>query len=274
MSRPAYVRPAQTWSIFLPLTACLIGAAACNNTCFSVALNSPGSTVNVKISNPPPSCSLTTANGIVHVEIGVASGPTSTPGTVGPRIVHLFVTLTGADAHPSPVASDDAPGWQPLALQLQVHPLRIDLLAGPEVNASSALFPDAVVPSGVYRQFRLRLATLLPDDPLLQASPCGGGMPHCAVLSDGRIQALFFSPSRLTSPGAASSLRILFESLPIESNSETGSLPGHELVVMPDGLVTLRIDFDPDRSWVRSSGDSLFLAPVFHLRVRQHPRAN
>ncbi|HLZ90305.1 MAG TPA: hypothetical protein VKQ28_01220 [Candidatus Acidoferrum sp.] len=44
--------------------------------------------------------------------------------------------------------------------------------------------------------------------------------------------------------------------------------PGHELYVPPDGAVALVIELDRDRTFLWPSGDSFFLAPVFHLRVQ------
>lgn len=256
MSRPAYLRLARTLSIFLPLTACLLCAAACNNTCFSVALNSPGSTVNVKISSPPPSCTLTTANGTVHLEIGGASGAMAPSNTIAPHIVHLFVTLAGVDAHSDALADEGALGWQPLAPQLQAHPLQVDLLAGPS-SSFSTTFSDALLPAGIYGRIRLRAASSTPVTPgalILEASRCGSAALHCAVLSDGSIQPLVFLP-------LARNFWILSE-----------TIPGGGLYVPPDGVVTLRIEFDRGRSFLWPSGDSLLLAPVFRMSTQQSVR--
>jgi hypothetical protein len=251
MGGAGYHRLSRAWSTLFPLTACLLYAAACNNTCVSGTLNAPGgSTVNVKVASPPPSCPLTTANGIVYLEIGAGSAGTSA-GSTGPHMTHLFVTLSGVDVHSSPLASDDTPGWLPLAGELQAHPLLVDLLEDPHANASSAPFPDAVLPAGAYRQIRLRFASLPQGPAGLEANPCGAGAPRCAVLSDGRVQALALPPSR-------PDLRIVLE-----------SVPGRELYVPPGGAVTLVLELDRDRSWVWPAGDALLFAPVFRLSVRQ-----
>jgi uncharacterized protein DUF4382 len=252
MGGAGFHRLSQAWSTLFPLTTCLLCAAACNNTCVSGTLNAPGgSTVNVKVASPPPSCTLTTANGIVHLEIGAAPGATSAPGITGPHMTHLFVTLAGVDVHSSPLASDETPGWLPLASELQGHPLQVDLLEDAHANASSAPFPDAVLPAGAYRQIRLRFAGLPQGPAGLEANPCGAGAPHCAVLSDGRVQPLALPPSR-------PDLRIVLE-----------GVPGHGLYVPPDGAVTLVLELDRDRSWVWRAGDALLFAPVFRLSVRQ-----
>ncbi len=256
MSRFAYHRLSQALLRFLPLTACLLCAAGCHNTCVSGVLNSPGgSTVNVKVASPPPSCTLTTANGIVHLEIGSASVTASSPDASGTQISHLFVTLAGADMDSDGLASDESSIWQSLAPQLQAHPFQVDLLSAPEVNELSAPFPDAVLPAGEYRQIRLRLAVPLGDGPVLEANRCGVGALHCAVMSDGRVQPLALSPSALT-------FRILSE-----------KISGGGLYVPPDGAVRLRIEFDRDRSSLWFTGDSLLLSPVVRMSVQQPARS-
>jgi len=180
-----------------------------------------------------------------------------------PYVTHLMVTLAGIDAHTSPLATDDTPGWQPLASQLQAHPVQLDLLADAHANASSARFPDAVLPTGAYRQIRLRLAsqppanlvpTSLPwvePESVHETNPCGAGVPHCAVMSDGRVWPVALPPSR-------PDWRITLE-----------SAPGRQLYVPPDATVALVIELDRDRTWVWPSGESMLFAPVFRVNVHQ-----
>ena len=267
MGLSAYLRlPRVSFTLF-PLAACLLCVTGCQNTCVSGTLNAPaGSTVTVKTGSSPPSCTLSAASGIVHMEIGAASGTTSAPGITAfpmarPFVTHLFLTLAGVDVHSSPLAGDETPGWLPLAPQLQAHPVQIDLLADPHGNAFSAPFPDAILPTGAYRQIRLRLAsqppsnlspTILPrGDSVLEANRCVAGTPHCAVMSDGRVWPIAFPPSR-------ADLRITLE-----------DMPGHELYVPPDGTVSLAIELDRERSWVWPSGDSMLFQPVFRLSFAQ-----
>jgi Domain of unknown function (DUF4382) len=241
----------------LPLTACLLSLIGCNNACLSGTLNGPnGSTVNIKAASPPPSCGINTANGILHLEVSAAPGASYASSGMGPHIIHLLVTLAEADVHSSPLAGDDTPGWQPLAQQLQGHPFQLDLLATPGPNGSSQQIPDSVLPAGIYRQIRLRFAGLPPaglpfEESIPGANRCGRGSPHCAVMSDGRVWPLVFPASR-------PALRIM-----LENASE------RELYVPPDDSVTLVIELDPVRSYLWSSRDSLFFAPVFRLSVRQ-----
>ena len=235
------------------LCACILGTTGCNNSCVSGFFAPGGSTVNVKAGNPPPSCSLSAASGMVQMEIGAAPGTSSTPFIVAPlrpRVTHLFVTVAGVDAHSSPLAVDNTPGWQPLAGALQQHPLQIDLLADAQGNAASAPFPDGSLPAGAYRQIRLRLASPLAGETAAETGHCDTGTPHCAVFSDGHASPLDFPVSR-------PNLRIVLD-----------GAPGHELYVPPDGKVELVIELDRDRTFLWPSGDSFFLEPVFHLRVQ------
>jgi uncharacterized protein DUF4382 len=262
MAGSAYHRLSWVSSTLFPLIACLLCVTGCNNTCVSGSLNgASGSNVSVMTGSSPPPCTLSTANGIVHLEIGATSGGTSPPGIAGPQmtrpvVTHLFVTLAGVDVHSSPLAGDDTPGWLPLAAQLQANPLQVDLLAELHANASSAPFPDAVLPAGVYRQVRLRPATPSLEESATGANPCGAGTPHCAVMSDGRVWPLAFPRSR-------PDLRMMLE-----------SVPGRQLYVPPDGAVALVIELDRDRSWAWPSGDSLLFAPVFRLSVGQPPNVS
>jgi hypothetical protein len=254
MGRAAYLRLPQASFSFLLLTACLLCVTGCHNSCVTGTLTS----ANVQASNPPPSCTLNTANGIVRMEIGAASGviAPSASSFPAPHIAHLFVTIAGVEVHSSSLANDDTPGWQPLAAELPAHPLQIDFLADSHANRSAAPFPDALVPAGVYRQIRLRLATAPAQEFALVTSPCVGS-PHCAVMSDGRVRPVAFPSSR-------PELRIVLDGTSVR-----------ELYVPPDGSVTLAIELDRDRSWAwpsaSPSGDPLLLHPVFRLSIQSPP---
>ncbi|HVH70732.1 MAG TPA: DUF4382 domain-containing protein, partial [Candidatus Dormibacteraeota bacterium] len=157
----------------------------------------------------------------------------------------LFVTLAGVELHSSALAADDDPGWHPLAPELQVHPLQVDLLADVHTNSSTAPLPEALLLAGMYRQIRLRLASEPPAESALETNHCAGAAPHCAVLSDGQVLPLAFPSSR-------PDVRITLE-----------DLPGRQLYVPPDSSVALVIELDPNRSSVWRSGDSLLFHPVF-----------
>jgi hypothetical protein len=250
MRRTAYRQP--PLAFFLALSAAF-AVAGCDNSCFAFTWNSVGSTGTVKVSNPPPTCSLTTANGAARLEIGAASeaGP---PGTKPPHISHLFITLAGIDVHASALADDGSDGWQPLA-ELEEHPLQVDLLADLKASGPPAPFPDAVLPAGLYGQVRLRLATPLSAELARERDHCGAGLLHCAVMSDGRVQPLVF-------PRANSSFRIPSANLDA----------GRWLYIPPGGSVTLKIELDPERSFLLPLADRFTLAPAFHLRFEPPAR--
>ena len=259
MGRPSHLRFPQGSFAFLLLNACLLWVPGCGNTCVSGTING-GTTINVQTSNPPPSCSLNTAAGIVHMEIGAAPGAmaTSAPSIAAPHIAHLFVSVAAVDIHSSAIAADDAAGWQPVA-NLQAHPLQVDLLVDAHANSLAAPFPDVLVPGGLYRQIRLRLASASEQESAAGTNRCGV-LFQCAVMSDGRVRPVAFPSSR-------PELRIVLD-----------GTSGRPLYVPPDGGVALRIELDRDRSWVWSSawlsGDSLLLHPVFRLTIEQSPNTN
>jgi hypothetical protein len=247
MSRATYLRLSQASPSFALLAACLLYIAGCYNTCVSGTLNSnspPGGSVGVVVSSPPPSCPLTPANGIVRMQIG-ASGTIASP--TAPHFSHLFVTLAAVQVHADEFAREDAPDWQPL-LAFQSRAIQLDLLADAHANHSAASLPDAVLPAGVYRQMLLRFASQPPEAFANQTNPCGGSVPHCAVMSEGRVLPLVF-------PSSKSALR-----MPLED------LPGGQLYVPPDGTVALVVQLDPDRSWLQPSADSFLLHPLFRVR--------
>ena len=194
------------------------------------------------------------------MEIGAASGSiaTSAPSIAAPNIAHLFVTVVAMDIHSSAVAVDEAVGWQPVA-DLRAHPLQVDLLVDAHANSLAAPFPDVLVPAGLYRQIRLRLASASAQESAVGTNRCGA-LFQCAVMSDGRVRPVAFPSSR-------PELRIVLD-----------GTSGHPLYVPPDGSVALRIELDRDRSWAWSSawpfGDSLLLHPVFRLTIEQSPNTN
>ncbi len=251
MGRAVYLRLPRALCSFLPLTACVLCATGCHNTCVSGVLNSPGgSTVNVAVGNPP-SCAFSTANGIVHLEISAPAGANSVSGSERPHFTHLFVTLAGVDMHSSALADDGSPDWKPIAAELQEHPRQVDLLADPHKENSPTQFTDSVLPAGLYGQVRLRLAFGPGNGRFGGTNHCEGQKLHCAVTSDGRVLTLQFLES---TPG----IRVRPE-----------NTDGQRLYVSPDAATTLMIEFDADRSFLLPLGDSVLLGPVFHVNVRR-----
>jgi len=242
---------------FLAISACLFCAVGCNNTCVSGVLNSPsGSNVNVAVGSPPPSCPLSTANGIVHIEIDAPAGANSVLGSERPHFTHLFITLAGVDVHPSALADDNSPDWKPIAAELQEHPRQVDLLADAQTSNSTAPFPDAILPAGLYGQMRMRLAVAPANGQFWETNHCGGQTLHCAITSDGRVLPLRFLES-------APNIRI-----------RPDNTDGQRLYVPPGSSTALKIEFDANRSFLLPLGDSFLVAPVFHLNVQRPDRAH
>lgn len=246
-----YLRLSPAFFVFLVLGGCVFSSAGCNDTCVSFTSNGSGGSGGVVVSNPPPSCKLNGASGIVSMTIGGKTEAKSTPGSTRAPIKHLFVTLDGVDMHPSALAEDATPGWQPLAAQLQERPIQVDLVADARTTNSSPAFPDSVLPAGLYGQVRLRLTVPPANGRFRETNHCGDQALHCAVTSDGRALHLRFLES-------ATSIRIRSE-----------NIDGQRLYVAPDGTTALTIELDPDRSFLLPLGDSFLLGPVFHVSVQR-----
>jgi uncharacterized protein DUF4382 len=183
--------------------------------------------------------------------IGAKSEARSTPAGARAHLSHIFVTLAGVDMHASALAQEESAGWQPLAAQLQQHPLQVDLLADAQATSSSVALSDAVLPAGLYGQVRLRLAVAPANGQFAGTNHCGGQTLHCAVTSDGRVLAVQFL-------GATPNIRVRSE-----------NTAGQRLYVPPDGTTALTIELDADRSFLLPLGDSVLLAPVFHVNVQR-----
>ena len=53
-------------STFGPVLLFAVWLTGCNNTCFTFTSNPPTGMLNVKVSNPAPTCTLTKANGAIR----------------------------------------------------------------------------------------------------------------------------------------------------------------------------------------------------------------
>lgn len=264
MSRTARDRFSRALSSVFALAGFLL-CAGCHNTCISGVLNSPGSTINISISDPPPSCPLSAAKAAVHVEISAV--PASLPQThldqptASPFLTHLYVTLSGIEAHPSVAADKHSPDWQQLTPGLQAHPFQVDLLStaqGAPSPFSETQLQEGIVSAGVYRQVRLRFSThsassesgAEAEEPTVLTNHCGTSVLHCAVTSGGRIYPLALAQAS--------------QDLPVSlENTE-----GQQLYIPPDDVVTLLIEFDKNGSLLWSEGGALRLAPVFRLIIK------
>ena len=246
----AFVRNTQArcygnfWILFLGLPLFGISLAGCNNTCFVATSNPPTGTVNIKVSDPPPTCTLRKANGAVRLATHTSACSACSGSS---KVQHIFVTLRGVEVHPDSITDDSSPDWQELLPHLSGPPLQIDLMSGADgMSARQSLGEATSIPAGTYRQLRLRFVSNPPtsDQTLLERNACGAAGFHCVVLEDGRIQALQLD-------GAAPELRITSD-----------RIAGGSLLILPDSNSNLVLEFSV--FWSLSTSDHLnvHLLPV------------
>ena len=225
-------------------------ATGCNNTCISFTSNPPTGTVVITVRDPKPSCTLSTANGTVRLQVSASPVPS---GGSGPSSVqHIFVTLRGVEAHPSTIADDDSPDWQELALKLAQQPVQVDLMARTTDSCALGLFGEVAVPAGTYRQIRLRLVPSHPATSELvpEENACGSVGYNCVVTADDGIRPLALD-------GGAPELRIGSE-----------HIAGGFLLVLPDVGTDLAIELNTYSSLALPAGDAVRLVPVFTATPR------
>jgi len=235
----------------LLFTLCL-GASGCGNTCYVAIWD--GSEAAIGVSNH--SCSLAKATGAITVRLSSipinASGfSSSLSSPLG--ILHIFVGLRGIQAHANLDATEAGSGWQDLAPDLSVHPIQIDLLSLSEDPFHSVSLAHVVAPANVpseeYRQMRFRLLPVepLPTDSLPEGNACGSVGWNCIVFKDGSVRAL--------ASGASESE---FRFLPTNTDQIL-------FRVLPDGLTSLSLQFDPESLIVLRSGEMARLVSVFKV---------
>ncbi len=247
LMRSSHAPPGAT-SVFVSGVICAgllvwLAVAGCNNTCVSFTSNPPTGTLQIKVSDSKVTCTLSRANGTVQVQIGTSPMPSPTLGSSSAQ--HIFVSVRGIDAHTSTVADDDSPDWQALAPQLARQPVQVDLMARPDPCAASP-FSEAVLPAGVYRQIRLRFVPNQPatGERVPEVNACGSVGFNCVVRAGGSIQPLVLD-------GAAPQLRIA-----------PGKIPGGSLLVLPDTVNAIPIEFNANLSLALPAGDAVRLVPV------------
>jgi len=225
-------------------------ANGCNNTCVSFTSNSTTGTLVINVSDGKPSCTLSTANGAVRLQLGAS--PMSGAGAAPGSLQHIFVSLRGIEAHPSTIADDDSPEWQELASKLAQQPVQMDLMARTAGSCASDWFGEGTVPAGVYRQIRLRLVPNRPgtSEPLPRENACGSVGFNCIVTPDGSIRPLAVD-------GAAPELRIASE-----------HIAGGFFHVLPDAGIDLAIEFNAYASLLLPAGNAVRVVPAFSAALR------
>ena len=233
----------------LPFQAVLLFAVwltGCNNTCFTFTSNPPTGTIDIKASDPSPSCTLTKANGAIRLTLRTVPMCSSCLGSSS--IQHMFVSIQGIELNPSSTARDDSPDWQEvLSPELAEKPLEVDLVKGTaDQSVQERLGETAPFPAGIYRQVRLRFAPNQPatDDRLLEKNECGSGKFNCIVMADGRIQSFQLD-------GASPVLRITSD-----------RIDGSSLAILPDTVTDLVIELEPVWALFSSAHEGVRLLPV------------
>lgn len=235
-----------------------VSLSACNNTCFVFTSNSFGGTLHVKVSDPPPTCTLTKANGAVSVQLRAEPQCDLCAGSG--QIQHIFLTLRSIAIHPSLAADDNSPDWQELlSAEVSRQPLEVDLVGDDGDRVAGKPFADQVaIPAGVYSQLRLRL---MPDQPTVEnrapeRNGCGDAALNCVVTADGRIHPLMFD-------GLAPELRI------------TADKPeGGPFVIPPESHTDLIIELTPAWRWFSSPGEGIRLVPAITAKAKIERRDN
>ena len=211
-----------------------IGLAGCGNACVVGFSNFGNGGIIVKAGNPPPTCSLSQANGTISAVALKSSVCESC--TAAARVEHIFVTLRSVQLRPS--ASDDtsSPDWLELAPLLANKPRQIDLM---DNSMPMILVESAIVPAGSYREFRLQffLGSPTNTEGLPAENACGETRWNCIVMADGHIESLHW-------PGDVPELLIPFQ-----------SIEGNSLVVLPDARTDLRLSLEPHRAGYSPSAE-------------------
>jgi len=216
----------------------------CNNTCFTFTSNPPTGTIGIKVSDPKPTCTLTTGSA---VRLAVQTVPMCNSCSESGRIQHIFVSIRSIDVHPSLTADDDSPGWQELAPQLAKQPLQVDLVRDTaDASERESLGEIVTVPSGIYRQLRVRFVPNQPmtEDRLPEKNACASVGFNCVVKADGHVQPLQLD-------GRSPDLRIMSD-----------RIGGGSLVIPPDTDNDLVIELKPVWAWFSSADEGVRLLPV------------
>ena len=237
----------------LPIQTALLFAlwfAGCNNTCFTFNSNPPTGTIGVKVNDPNSTCNLLTTKGAIRVQIG--TGLACEVCSRLAQIQHVFVSVRGVEVRAATAANDDSLDWQELGPKLVKQPQQIDLVRDPADGPAPELIDEtAAIPTGIYRQLRLRFVPNQPptDDALPERNGCGSAGFNCVVMANGDIQPLQLD--------ATSELRITFDR--IEERS---------LLVLPDTNTDLIIELEPVWTWFSPAAGEVSLRPALNGTAR------
>lgn len=205
--------------------------AGCNDTCVTFVSNPPQG--QMEVHHP---CKGEPGSGTFTIRLqGAACATCSDSG-----IEHLYVGVEGVDLQPS---GDQVTQWESVASRM--GPVQMDLLAQPAKNCAAPSI-EGVARAGTYSAIRLRLLSKWSDAPAAQltTNACGGAVPHCLVLRDGRRVPL-----------------ALEEVLEVPVTSEDTE-PGL-LFVFPDAEAEATLSFSPLRTpWIPDGQEGMRIWPA------------
>jgi hypothetical protein len=211
-------------AVFLLILALLAaGCSGGSNSSMAMPQTQTMGTVNVSISDPP-SCKNPNGN-----------------------FEHVYITVRSVQAHTSASATDNTPGWQELAPQLNSQPMQVDLFSTAQTTCVLAQLGSASLPVGSYQQIRLLLVSNTPgaSDAVPMTNACAGNGYNCVVLSDSSIHELDLSSQSNTG------LKI-----------PPGQIVGGPMQVTAGQSVDLNIDFNACASIVQEGNGQFRLKPV------------
>ena len=244
-----------TRNCFLVVVACAaLCFAGCGNSCFvGYSINGNGGVI-VKGGNPPPTCSLNQAQGMVRAAM-VKTAACNNCAPVA-TVQHMYVVLRSIQIHRGDDNSDSA--WVDLAPGLASNPLHLDLIGDSLQPLADA---PAFVPAGTYDSVKLQFAADSTSEQTADDSAqtrCGAGLANCLLTGDGQIESLRFSMeaatelvlpldqqnnSLLVLPQSKLELGIHLGARPIERSLDSASYRPQLLVI---GEVVARKAADPD----------------------------
>lgn len=199
----------------------------------------------ILISCTGSSNTVTTSTGMGSATVSISDPPSCKVPTG--TFVHVFISIRSVEAHISPTADDNSPGWQELAPQLNSNPMQIDLLGLPANGCLLAMLGSTQsLPVGSYQQIRLLLVSNSPgSSPVPATNNCGNQGFNCVVLNDGSVHELDLSSQ------ANTGLKI-----------PPGQVVGGPIQVMAGQNVDINIDFNVCASLIQEGNGMFRLKPT------------
>lgn len=214
-------------------TFAAMGTAGCGTNCVQGFFNG-GNGGGFVSTGTPQSCPLPNVTGTMNAM--VLKTVACENCTDAASVQHLFVTVRSvqlrATPTPGPTPGMDSPDWIELAPHLAGAPRQMDLTG----NSSEMLVENAAVPSGTYREIRVRFLSASDEsieEPLTNVA-AGPSSSNSLVTADGRVEALHW-------PGNAPELVI-----------PLGTTSSDSLLVLPGSTMNLRLRLVAQPAFVAS----------------------